>query len=141
MEKEETVSPEEHPEKWNFVVDQDKDFVPGWFDRERHEKEFRESVCTWWEKHVLVDRKIKKLDSGYYRLKRCEVETLFGGAKVLLDGSTVQKMHSDSTVQEMYGGSIAIDFKNYPKIKIIVQDPNEFKLVKIGTENNQEVEP
>ena len=178
------VSPEEHPERWDFVVDQD--IIPEWFDREQHEKEFGESVCAWWEKHVLVDQKIKKLDSGYYRLKRCEVETLFRGAKVLLDGSTVrmmygnstvrmmhgsstvqkmygsstvqemygnstvqemrgsstvQKMYGSSTVQKMYGGSIAIDFKNYPKIKIIVQDPNKFKLVKIGTENNQEAEP
>lgn len=144
------VSPEAHPEKWEFVVDQD--IVPEWFDRKQHEKEFRESVCAWWEKHVLVDQKIKKIDSGYYRLKRCEVKMLFGGAKVLLDGSTVQemcdcsivqrmydsstvqKMYGCSTVQEMYSGSVAIDFKNYPKIKIIVQDPNEFKLVKIGTE-------
>lgn len=137
------VSPEEHPEKWNFVVDQDKDFVPGWFDRERHEKEFRESVCAWWEKHVLADQKIKKLDSGYYRIKGCDIQELAGNAEIFLHSSTVQGMYGSSTVQEMCDGStvqemwdssVAIDFKNYPKIKIIVQDPNRFKLVKIGTE-------
>lgn len=128
------VSPEEHPEKWNFVVDQDKDFIPEWFDRKQHEKEFRESVCAWWEKHVLVDQKIKKLDSGYYRIKGCDIQELAGNAEVFLRSSTVQRMCENSTVQEMWDSSVAIDFKNYPKIKIIVQDPNRFKLLKIGTE-------
>ena len=126
---------------------------------------------------MLADQKIKKLDSGYYRIKGCDIQELAGNAEIFLHSSTVQRMYDSSTVQEMWGSStvqkmfgnstvqrmydgsivqemydnstvqkmcgesIAIDFKNYPKIKIIVQDPNEFKLVKIGTENNQEVEP
>ena len=126
------VSPEAHPEKWEFVVD--KDIVPEWFDRKQHEKEFRESVCAWWEKHVLADQKIKKLDSGYYRIKGCDIQELAGNAEIFLHSSTVQRMYGSSTVQEMWDSSVAIDFKNYPKIKIIVQDPNRFKLVKIGTE-------
>ena len=32
------VSPEEHPEKWKFVVDQD--IIPDWFDQEEYEKVF-----------------------------------------------------------------------------------------------------
>ena len=60
------ISPEEHPEKWTFVVDQD--IVPDWFCREESEKEFRAAVCEWWKSHVLVDQKLEKLESGYYKL-------------------------------------------------------------------------
>ena len=63
------ISPEEHPENWEFVVDQD--IVPKWFDKTEHEQIFRYAVCDWWKKHVLVDKKIEKLESGFYRLKRC----------------------------------------------------------------------
>ena len=106
------VNPEEHPEHWRFTVDQD--IVPEWFDKDEHETLFRESVCAWWKEHVLIDRKIDELTSGYYRLKRCEVRKLCKDVQAMLDNSTVQvmfgsstvqKMYDSSTVQEMYGSS------------------------------------
>ena len=97
------INPEEHPNKWTFVVDQD--IVPGWFDKEEDEKVFRESVCDWWKQHVLTDQKIDELSSGYYRLKRCEVKTLCKGVQVMLDNSTVNEMWDSSTVNEMWGNS------------------------------------
>jgi len=130
------VSPEENPEGWKFVVDQD--ITPDWFDREECEKMFRQAVCEWWKVHVLVDRKIDELNNGYYRLKRCEVKKLCNDVKVLLDSSTVGEMRESSTVGEMWGsstvgemwGSSTVrDFRNYPNIKILISNEGNFELV------------
>ena len=138
------VSPEEHPEQWNFIVDQD--IIPDWFDKEKSEKTFREAVCTWWKEHVLVDKKIDKLNSGFYRLKRCEVKRLCKDVKVLLDSSQVGEMwgssqvgkmrdssqvgemRGSSQVGEMRGSSTARDFKNYPNIKIWISEDRNFEM-------------
>ena len=97
------VSPEEHPDKWVFIVDQD--ITPDWFDKEEHEKLFREAVCDWWKEHVLVDQKIDELSSGFYRLKRCEIKKLCNDVKVLLYGSQVGEMWGSSQVGTMWGSS------------------------------------
>ena len=97
------VSPEEHPEDWCFVVDQD--IVPEWFDKGEYERIFRESVCAWWKIHILVDQKIEALTSGYYRLKRCEVKKLCNDVKVFLKNSNVGVMWENSNVGEMWGSS------------------------------------
>ena len=97
------VNPQESPDSWNFIVDQD--ITPDWFDKDEHEKLFREAVCSWWNEHVLVDKKIDILSDGYYRLKRCEVKKLCNDVKVMCDSSTVQEMYGSSTVQVMYGSS------------------------------------
>ncbi len=155
------VSPKDQPEKWEFVVDQD--IVPDWFDRAEHEKVFREYVCNWWEKHVLVDQKLEELSSGFYRLKRCEVKKLCNDVMVLLDSSQVGemwgssqvgkmldssqvgKMYGSSQVGEMwgssqvgkmYGSSTARNFKNYPKIQIMVPDTGNFEMVAFKKEES-----
>ena len=97
------INPKEHPDKWEFIVNQD--IVPDWFDKAEHEKEFREYVCDWWKQHVLVDQKIDELLSGYYRLKRCKVKKLCKDVQVMCDSSIVQKMCDSSTVQKMYDSS------------------------------------
>ena len=97
------INPEEYPNKWTFVVDQD--IVPDWFDKEEDEKVFRESVCDWWKQHVLIDQKIDELSSGYYCLKRCEVKILCKDVQVMLDNSTVQVMLVNSTVNKMLDNS------------------------------------
>ena len=97
------VSPEEYPDKWKFFVDQD--IVPDWFEKGAYEKSFREAVCQWWKEHVLVDRKIELLSSGYYRLKRCEVKRLCNDVKVLLENSQVGEMRDNSQVVEMWYSS------------------------------------
>ena len=97
------VSPEEHPEKWEFVVDQD--ITPDWFNKEESEKVFREAVCAWWKDHVLVDQKIDELNSGFYRLKRCEVKRLCNDVRVLLDSSQVGEMWDSSQVGKMRDSS------------------------------------
>jgi len=193
------VSPKEQPDRWTFIVDQD--IVPDWFDKAEHEKVFREYVCDWWDKHVLVDQKLEELSSGFYRLKRCEVKKLcndvlvlldrsqvgkmldssqvgkmldssrvgkmfdssqvgemygssqvgemYGSSQVgemwdssqvgemwgssqvgkMLDSSQVGKMLDSSQVGEMWGSSTARNFKNYPKIQIMVPDTGEFEMV------------
>ena len=78
---------------------------PEWFDESEHEKIFREAVCGWWKEHVLVDQKLEKLSSGYYRLKRCEVKALLNDVKVLLDSSQVGVMWDSSQVGEMRDSS------------------------------------
>ena len=97
------IDPAEEPDKWNFVVDQD--IVPDWFDSGEYETLFRESVCDWWKKHVMIDKKIDVLENGYYRLKRCEVKKLLRDVQVMCDSSTVQEMYDSSTVQRMYDSS------------------------------------
>ena len=97
------ISPEEHPGKWTFVVDQD--IVPEWFCREESEKEFRVAVCTWWKSHILVDQKLEKLESGYYRLKRCEVKKLLNDVMADLYDSQVGVMWGSSQVGVMRGSS------------------------------------
>ena len=131
-------NPEEEPEAWSFIVDQD--ITPDWFDREEHEKLFREAVAEWWKEHVIVDQKIEELSSGYYKLKRCEVKKLLGDVVVLLDSSQVGTMWDSSqvgTMREssqvgtmwessqvgtMRESSTARDFKEYPQVKIWVGD-------------------
>ena len=180
------------PDEWKFVVDQD--VTPDWYDTDpgKYEEEFRQAVKAWWGEHVLVDKKIDELSSGYYRLKRCEVKKLLNDVKVYLDSSTVgemhgsstvgamwdrstvgamwgrstvgamwdsstvrkmhgsstvRKMHDSSTVGEMhgsstvrkmwdsstvgkmYGSSTAMDFKNYPNIKIHIPKGGKFEMV------------
>ncbi len=97
------VNPEEHPDAWKFVVDQD--ITPEWFDRETHEKDFREAVCKWWKEHVLVDREIDVLSSGYFRLKRCEIKKLCNNVKVYLSDSQVCEMCDSSQVYKMRDSS------------------------------------
>ena len=99
------IDPDAEPDKWGFVVDQD--ITPEWFalDEQKHEADFRKAVCEWWKAHVFVDKKIEMLDSGYYRLKRCEVKGLLKNAQVLLSSSMVQRMRDSSTVQEMWDSS------------------------------------
>ena len=97
------IDPAEEPDKWRFVVDQD--MRPEWFDESEHEKIFREAVCGWWKEHVLVNQKLEKLSSGYYRLKRCEVKALLNDVKVLLDSSQVGVMWDSSQVGVMRGSS------------------------------------
>ncbi len=126
------VNPEEHPEKWRFVVDQD--ITPDWFDQDESEKVFREAVCAWWKEHVLVDQEIDELNSGFYRLKRCEVKKLCNDVRVLCDSSQVGEMHGSSQVGEMHGSSTARDFKNYPNIKIFVSEDGNFEMVVHKTE-------
>ena len=109
------------PDTWETNVDQD--ITPEWFDidKEKYLDNFRKAVKEWWKEHILVDKKIEELSSGYYRLKRCEVKKLLKDVQVMLgsstvqemrDSSTVQEMRDSSTVQEMWGSSVARDYKN-----------------------------
>ena len=95
----------EPDELWKFNVDQD--ILPDWFteDSGKYEADFREAVKEWWKEHIIVDKKIDELSSGYYRLKRCEVKKLLKDVQVMCDSSTVQRMCGSSTVQRMYGSS------------------------------------
>ncbi len=97
------------PDTWEVHIDQD--ILPGWFeaDREKYINDFRAAVRDWWEKHVLADKEIDVLGSGYYRLKRCRAGKLMNDVVVLLDSSTVQDMYGSSTVQDMYGSSTVQD--------------------------------
>ncbi len=97
------ISPEEHPEKWRFVVDQD--IIPDWFEWEEIEKVFRDAVCKWWKGHVLIDQKIDELNSGFYRLKRCIVKKLCNDVRILCDSSQVGEMCDSSQVGEMCDSS------------------------------------
>ena len=93
------------PDGWNFVVDQD--VTPDWYDTDpgKYEEEFRQAVKAWWEEHVIVDKKIDELSSGYYRLKWCEVKRLLNDVKVYLDQSKVGEMWDSSQVGKMRGSS------------------------------------
>jgi hypothetical protein len=93
------------PDGWKYVVDQA--VTPDWYDTDpgKYEEEFRQAVKEWWGKHVLVDKKIDELSSGYYRLKRCEVKKLLNDVKVYLDSSTVGAMCDSSTIEKMRDSS------------------------------------
>ena len=93
------------PDGWEYVVDQD--VVPDWYDTDpgKYEEEFRQAVKAWWEEHVIVDKKIDELSSGYYRLKWCEVKRLLNDVKVYLDQSKVGEMWDSSQVGEMWESS------------------------------------
>ena len=113
-----------NPDTWKINIDQD--ITPDWFneDKERYISDFTEAVKQWWEAHVLVDKKIDELSSGYYRLKRCEVKKLLKDVQVMCDSSSVQEMYDSSIVQRMYGSSIARDYSN----KIIhISSESEFR--------------
>ena len=74
------INPNEYPEKWEFIVEQD--ITPDWFDEENYEDMFRRSICEWWNNHVLVEQEIEELNEGYYRLKECKVNRQIGRAHV-----------------------------------------------------------
>ena len=136
----------------------DQDVTPDWYDTDpgKYEEEFRQAVKAWWGKHVLVDKKIDELSSGYYRLKRCEVKKLLNDVKVYLEqskvgvmweSSQVGVMRGSSQVGEMWGSSqvgvmressqvgvmressTARDFKNYPDVKIHIPKGGKFEMV------------
>lgn len=69
---------------------------------------------------MLVDQKIDELSSGYYRLKRCEVKRLLKDVQVMCDSSTVQRM---------YGSSIARSYQTRGKVQVFVSSEKEFELV------------
>ena len=108
-----------NPDTWEINIDQD--ITPDWFeeDKERYITEFRESVKAWWEAHVLVDKKIDELSSGYYRLKRCEVKRTLKEVQLMLDNSTVQEMWDNSTVQEMWGNSTVQNMLNNSTVQLM----------------------
>ena len=93
------------PAGWKFVVDQD--VTPDWFDLDpgKYKEEFRQAVKAWWDEHVIVDKKIDELSSGFYRLKRCEVKKLLKDVKVYLDQSKVGEMRGSSQVGVMWESS------------------------------------
>ena len=93
------------PDGWEYSVDQD--VTPDWYDTDpgKYEEEFRQAVKAWWSEHVIVDKKIDELSTGYYRLKRCEVKKLLNDVKVYLDRSTVGEMWDSSTVGVMRDSS------------------------------------
>ena len=93
------------PDGWKFVVDQD--VTPYWFalDPGKYEEEFRQAVKAWWDEHVIVNKKIDVLSSGFYRLKRCEVKKLLKDVKIYLDQSKVGEMRESSQVGVMWGSS------------------------------------
>lgn len=119
-----------NPDTWNINIDQD--ITPDWFneDKEKYIADFQESVKAWWEAHVLVDKEVEELSSGYYRLKGCEIKRLTKDVQVMCDNSSVQvmcgsssvqvmhgsssvqRMYDNSSVQEMYDDSIARDYVN-----------------------------
>ena len=111
------INPEEHPEKWKFIVDQD--IVPDWFkeDQEKYENMFRDAVCKWWKEHVKVGQEIDGFDTGYYRLKDCKVKELCGNVEVWLDNSSVDRMYDNSRVDKMYGNSRVKEIYNESIIK------------------------
>ncbi len=111
------VNPEEHPDAWKFVVDQD--ITPEWFDGETHEKDFREAVCKWWKEHVLVDREIDVLSSGYFRLKRCEIKKLCNNAKVYLSDSQIGAMFNSSQVCKMRDSSQVDEMRDSSKVDVM----------------------
>lgn len=93
------------PDGWKFVVDQD--VTPDWFDLDpgKYEEEFRQAVKAWWDEHVIVNKKIDVLSSGFYRLKRCEVKKLLKDVNVYLDQSKVGEMRESSQVGVMWESS------------------------------------
>ena len=116
------INPEEHPEKWKFIVDQD--IVPDWFeeDQEKYENMFRDAVCKWWKEHVKVGQEIDGFDTGYYRLKDCKVKELCGNVEVWLDNSSVSAMYDDSRVKEMRGNSSVDKMYDDSKVKEMFDD-------------------
>ena len=94
-----------NPAGWKFVVDQD--VTPDWFDLDpgKYEEEFRQAVKAWWDEHVIVNKKIDVLSSGFYRLKRCEVKKLLKDVNVYLDQSKVGVMRGSSQVGVMWESS------------------------------------
>ena len=94
-----------NPDSWEFVVDQD--IVPEWFekDTEKYKQNFITAVREWCSEHILIDKVIDELTSGYYMLKRSKVKKLLNDVKVMCDSSTVEEMYGSSTVKEMYDSS------------------------------------
>lgn len=99
------ISPEEHPEKWTFIIDQD--ILPDWFDREEAEVRFRSAVCEWWKAHVLVNQNIETLSDGFYRIKGCEVGRLTGNVEVgKLVSSQVHMVDKKATIGSVLNSKI-----------------------------------
>lgn len=94
------------PADWSFEVVEEE--IPEWFKSgmEEYETRFREEVCKWWCKHVLVGRNIEELERGEYRLMCCEIGRLTGTVKIpVCYGSSIGMMQDNARVGEMLCGS------------------------------------
>ena len=112
------LSPEEHPEKWIFVVNQD--IAPGWFNPTDGEREFRNAVCDWWKEHALVEQETDTLADGFYLLINSQVKKLCRNVTVMAydshigemkERSSITQMRGNSSVNGMYGNSIIESWK------------------------------
>lgn len=101
-----------NPDTWEINIDQD--ITPDWFsnDKEKYIAEFREAVKTWWKAHVLVDKEIEELSTGYYRLKGCEIKRLTKDVQVMCSDSVIQEMSDNSIIQTMRGSSSVQEMHN-----------------------------
>lgn len=93
------------PVTWTFHVDQD--ILPDWYleDKEKYEQDFRKSVCDWIKIHVIVNKDIDTLKSGYYRVKNCKIKVLSSDTHVFLEDSEIEKMEDNACIDEMHGVS------------------------------------
>lgn len=132
------------PETWEFVVDQD--ITPDWFDQTTYETDFRAQVHKWWQEHVHTTD-VDVLSDGYHRIKDCYVSKLmsnvlvemYGSSRVgeMYDSSRVGKMCGSSRVGKMYDNAIAIDCRQYPKIKVLVADDADCAVVRYSEATNE----
>lgn len=97
------ISPEEHPDNWNFVVDQKIDELSSGF--------YRLKRCE-----------VRRLCN--------DVRVMLGSSRVgeMWGSSQVGEMRGSSQVGEMWGSSIAIDFKKYPNVNIMVSPERKFEM-------------
>ena len=75
--------------------------APSWF-RKDHRKMFRLAADAWWTEHVLVQKEISHLSSGFFYLKECNVKTISGDTCVICDGSKIGTLKDTSVVLKAF---------------------------------------
>lgn len=64
-------NPEERPELWKInIVNK---FFPFWYKEDAVKKRCTENFTLWWNKHVIINKEIPKINSGFFLLKNCKV--------------------------------------------------------------------
>lgn len=111
-----------HPSTWNCYTCRENN--PDWFNNNEayYVEEFKKTVISWWEKHVLVNKTIDEISSGYYKLKSCKIKRLCKDAQVELNDSVIQKMEDNSTVLAMNNNSIVHKMSDNSMIQKVYYD-------------------
>lgn len=114
------LDPVQFPDAWEFAIH--GEVVPDWYCQTLQESLFRCEAHNWWRTHVLVNRELEKLESGFYYLKHCKVKILTGTVKVVCQDTKIEYMNGNSVVVELGSNSRISCMSGYSSAEFLLEN-------------------